>query len=209
MEELKNNYKIRKKEIRSRLDEFKKLGKSNDKKIFAELCFCICTPQSKAKVCDAAIRKLVNSGVLYAGNKEKIRKYLHGVRFPNNKSSYIVEARKIFSHNQKLKIKKWIDKENIPATRDWLVKNVKGIGYKEASHFLRNIGYGKNLAILDVHILKNLKKFNVIPEIPKSFSKKKYFEIEERMRKFSEEIGIPMDELDLLLWSMETGEVFK
>ncbi|GAJ17855.1 unnamed protein product, partial [marine sediment metagenome] len=29
--------------------------------------------------------------------------------------------------------------------REWVVKNFKGLGYKEASHFLRNIGY-KNFA---------------------------------------------------------------
>jgi len=38
---------------------------------------------------------------------------------------------------------------------EWLVKNLTGLGYKEAGHFLRNIGSGK-IAILDRHILRNL-----------------------------------------------------
>jgi thermostable 8-oxoguanine DNA glycosylase len=36
-----------------------------------------------------------------------------------------------------------------------------------------------------------------------------YLAIERRLRKFSEEIGIDMDHLDLLLWSRKTGEILK
>ena len=86
---------------------------------------------------------------------------------------------------------------------------MKGLGYKEASHFLRNIGVGLDLAILDRHIIKNLKRYGVIEEVPKSLTPKKYLEIEEKMKEFARRIDIPMPELDLLFWSMETGEVFK
>ena len=89
----------------------------------------------------------------------------------------------------------------------YLVKNVKGLGLKEASHFLRNTGH-ENLAILDRHILKNLAKLNII-ELPKTLTPKIYFEIENKFQNFSKEVNIPMDELDLLFWSMETGEIFK
>jgi N-glycosylase/DNA lyase len=95
------------------------------------------------------------------------------------------------------------------AARDWLVENIKGIGYKEASHFLRNIGFGENLAILDVHILRNLKKVGVIKELPKSITKKRYLNIENKFKKFSDRIKIPMAHLDLLFWSLETGKIFK
>lgn len=83
------------------------------------------------------------------------------------------------------------------------------MGYKEASHFLRNIGLADDLAILDRHILKNLKIFGIIEEIPKSLSKKKYLEIEEKMRNLANEVNIPLSHLDLLFWSKETGEIFK
>jgi N-glycosylase/DNA lyase len=104
------------------------------------------------------------------------------------------------------KSKKDIEKNK--RTREWLIKNVKGIGYKESSHFLRNIGY-KNLAILDRHILRNLEKFKVINKIPKTLNKKQYLSIEDKFYNFSKKIKIPMDELDLLFWSIETGKVFK
>src|SRR3989344_2831258 len=92
--------------------------------------------------------------------------------------------------------------------REWLVKNVKGISYKESAHFLRNVGY-RNLAILDRHILKNLVKYGGIKELPKTLTKKKYFEIENQFKEFSKKVNIPIDELDLLFWSMEAGEIFK
>lgn len=135
-----------------------------------------------------------------------------GVRFHNNKSKYIIKARKKFSSLVYEKIIKNNKNKNSKELRDFLVENIKGIGYKEASHFLRNIGLGgKNLAILDRHILKNLIDLKVIKEKePKSISsRKKYLEIEKKMLTFSKKIRILMDELDLLFWAKETGEVFK
>jgi len=82
--------------------------------------------------------------------------------------------------------------KNPEKIRVWLVKNIKGFGYKEASHFLRNIGLGENIAILDRHILKNLKRFKVIKEVPISISPRKYLEIENKMKLFSKKIKIPV-----------------
>lgn len=99
--------------------------------------------------------------------------------------------------------------EESSKARDLLVKNIKGLGYKEASHFLRNIGYGDELAILDVHIMKNMANLKIIKSIPKSITRKQYLLMEKKLRVFSRKSGIPLNELDLLLWSKETGEVFK
>jgi len=206
---LKALYKEKKQEIKSRLKEFRDIGNSSKDKIFSELCFCICTPQSKARVCDKAISKLVKSKLLPNGSKSEISKILknEGVRFHKNKARFIVLARDKFDEtNLTDRIKESRDNKEL---REFIADNIKGLGLKESGHFLRNIGLGKNLAILDRHILKNLKNFNAIDEIPKTLTKKRYLEIESKMVKFSEKIEIPMDELDLLFWSRETGEVFK
>ncbi|MDD5633772.1 MAG: N-glycosylase/DNA lyase [Candidatus Omnitrophica bacterium] len=209
MKKLLKTYRLKKSAIRKRLSEFKKVQRRPDKKIFSELCFCITTPQSKAVYCDRSIRGLEKSGALFKGSVDKIRSGLTGVRFPNNKARFISEARKLFTTNGKVRVKDKLRTEDILSTRKWLVENVKGIGFKEASHFLRNIGLGGDLAILDVHILKNMKKYGIIKEPPKDLSGKNYLIIEKKLRKFSEKIGIPMDELDLLFWSEETGQIFK
>ena len=108
-------------------------------------------------------------------------KNLKGVRFGRNKAEYIILARRKFMEEGS--IRKIIDGWDDSFTaREWLVKNVKGMGYKEASHFLRNIGKGENLAILDRHILKNLLLLGVIEKIPSSISKRRYYEIEKKMK---------------------------
>lgn len=180
-----------------------------DSDIFAELAFCIFTPQSKALSCDAAVKNLKSKGLLFDAAARKISCNISGVRFHNNKAAYLVEARNILTNGKGIDIKSRIDKKDIFSTREWFVKNIKGINYKEASHFLRNIGLGRGIAILDVHIFRNLVKYNVIKELPKTISRKVYIDIESRMRRFSEEIDIPMDELDLLFWAKQTGYIFK
>lgn len=210
-DELRQKYGKKKADIEKRLQDFRDVFGFSDDDIFAELCFCLLTPQSRAKSCWRAVEKLKETGLLYSGSPEEIKKWLAAVRFNENKSKYIVEARKVFSdENGNVSIKNKLNALSSPiAMREWLVENVKGYGLKEASHFLRNIGFGDDIAILDRHILKNLARYGVIGEIPKSLTDKKYFEIEEKMRSFARSTGIPFSHLDLLWWSEEAGEIFK
>ena len=198
-------------EIESRLAEFDRIRKiGDDKAIFAELVFCILTPQSKARVCWAAVENLLDKNLLLKGEGDQILGELHGVRFKYKKSEYVVEARDKLSIDGKIAIKSRISRfSDVCDAREWLVRNVKGIGYKEASHFLRNIGFGENLAILDRHILKNLRSLGVIEEIPDSLSRRRYLEIEMGMMEFADRVKIPMSHLDLVMWYNEAGEVFK
>lgn len=210
--EIKTLYTPVKPEIKSRLKEFKLIWKKgDDKDIFSELVFCLLTPQSKAKSCDAAMGCLLEMDLLLKGNEKQIAKELRGkVRFHNAKAKNIVLARKTFTKRGKLSIKKIIPQfTDSKDARDWLIKNVRGLGCKEASHFLRNIGHGENLAILDRHILRNLIHLGIIGDIPSSLTNKKYLEIEQNMTIFADKIGIPLAHLDLLLWYKETGEIFK
>ena len=210
--EIKELYEMRKSDIERRLKEFKELFEnSNDDRIFAELIFCLLTPQSKAKICWKAVENLMEKDLLIHGSYEQVLRELKGVRFKKNKAKYIIEARKTFTRENEIRIKSVISSfSDSKKAREWLVKNVKGMGYKEASHFLRNIGFGEDLEILDRHILKNLRLLRVIEDIPKkTLTKKRYMEIENKMREFSRDIGIPLSHLDLLFWSKETGEIFK
>jgi len=99
--------------------------------------------------------------------------------------------------------------DNILERRKWLAENVMGMGYKEASHFLRNVGFVEELAILDRHILKNMKIYGVIPELPKNISPKLYLELENKLMTFARQIKIPMGHLDFIFWYKETNNVFK
>lgn len=209
--ELKRCYDEMRDEIEARIDEFKKIWISgNDEEIHSELIFCLLTPQAKAKSCWYVTERIYKNRLLFEGDEKQISKEFNLVRFKNKKASYVVKVRNQFMmsnrDNMKLKIQEF---NNVKEAREWLVKNIKGFGFKEASHFLRNIGIGENLAILDRHILKNLKDLDIVEKIPNSLSKRKYYEIENRMKEFSNNVGIPVEHLDLLFWYKETGEIFK
>jgi N-glycosylase/DNA lyase len=203
-------YASKQNEIENRANDFLKLKNAEDKTVLSELSFCICAANSSAKAAWLAQQELKGSGLLLNGDAKEISAILlkSGVRFHNNKAKYLVEARKkLFSGG---KFSDYAAKfENEFELRNALARDVLGLGMKEAGHFLRNIGRGERIAILDRHILKNLLKYMAIKEIPASLTKKKYLEIEGKMNEFSDKTKIPMVHLDLLFWSEQTGRIFK
>lgn len=194
--------------IEARQRDFSALWQSaSDSELFMELVFCLLTPQSRARSCWSAVERLKRKSMIKSATEQEISGELVGVRFSRKKAEYICLARRMFADRS---LRETISGFATPASaREWLVENVMGMGYKEASHFLRNIGLGESLAILDRHILKNLALFGVIDGVPASLSKKTYLDIEKKMASFSKQVGIPMGQLDLLLWYKEAGEVFK
>ena len=129
-EQLLKEYKLKKEDIKDRLNDFKKLSKNEH---IHELFFCLLTPQSNAKKCWQAVEQLKN---LKNFNKKTLTNILKSkTRFHNNKVNYILEAKKNWSN-----IYPHLNKENPSEIREWLHKNIKGFGLKESSHFLRNMG---------------------------------------------------------------------
>ena len=189
-----------KKTIDSRIKEFKRIGNGN--KIFEELCFCVLTANFNAER-SIKIQREIGSGFLSL-SEEALGKRLKelGHRYPNTRAHYICENRKL--KNSLKNILKSLKGEEL---REWLVKNIKGFGYKEASHFLRNIGF-EDFAIIDFHIIDLLVKNKIIKK-PKTLGKKKYLEIEETLRKIAKKTKLTLGELDFYLWYMETGKVLK
>jgi N-glycosylase/DNA lyase len=181
-----------------------------EEEIFAELVFCLFTPQSKAVTCWAAVNALADKNMILNSTQDDIANTINGVRFKHNKAKYVIETRNFFMVDGQIKIKEKLASFNDTyELRKWLIANVKGIAYKEAGHFLRNIGISKDLAILDRHILKNLKVYGAIEEIPKNLNVKTYLEIEKKMQNFAEKIAVPMFHLDMLFWCKNTGGIFK
>ncbi len=197
--------------IEARLRDFRDVGRGRDETLFKELCFAILAIQSSARSSDAAVQGLADHDLLRNGTEKEIARYLrHRTRFHNHKAAYIVRARERFFADGRATLRKALEAFLSPhEARTWLVAEVDGLGYKEASHFLRNIGRGEDLAILDRHILRNLLHHRVIGRLPKSLTPKRYLAIEDRMRAFADRVGISIGVLDLLWWSRQTGEIFK
>lgn len=197
--------------VDSRLEAFRRIkANGTDEQLFEELVFCLFTPQTKSTMAGKAVGILKEKDLLLNGSCEEISREINIVRFRNNKARYVVEARNFFSSGKILNIRKKLEQfKDIFLLREWLVIHIKGLGYKEAGHFLRNTGFSFDLAILDRHILRNMQTAGIFSQIPDSLNPKKYLEIEEKLREFSSKIKIPMSYLDFIWFYHETGEIYK
>jgi len=189
--------------INSRMEEFSEIKKRSIEDIFVELCFCIMTANCGAEKC-IEIHDLIGSDFLNLSEGSLVNKFKeYGYRFPNVRANYIINARSCLEQLNEI----LFSSEDRLTLRHNLVKTIKGLGYKESSHFLRNIGF-TNYAIIDFHIVDLLQKYNLI-EKPKTMTKRKYHEIEEVLMSLGEDLNLNMAELDLYLWYLETGKVLK
>ena len=202
MKKILNKIKLTKnikKQIEQRLKSFEQINKKESNYWFNELCFCLLTANSKASTALKIEAEMGRAGFIEK-SKEDVIKILkqNGHRFYNKRTEFIILARKHIDIKNKLK------NLNSIKSREFLVKNIKGLGYKEASHFLRNVGYD-DVAIIDRHILRFLYQEKLIEKIPKTITPKFYIKCEKILSKFN----IPQNELDLILWAHMTGKVLK
>jgi len=211
IDDLKNDYRRKKSLIVTRLGEFKAVYEKGDRAIFEELCYCILTAGSSAKMGMRTVDALKD--IIHSGSETQLqeRARAHRVRFWRVRPSYIVRTREYLNEACGMRLRELLESFKCPdARRDFFAKNesIKGLGYKEASHFLRNIGF-PGYAILDKHILNSLREMSVISKRMRPTGRVGYLAIEKKLRRFAEDIKIDMDHLDLLLWSRKTGEILK
>ncbi len=198
-------YAEKEREIAERIREFAQLRGASEERIFYELCFCIMAAQTSG-LKSWKVAELLRANDFFNNGSNPAPFLRQGyIRFHNTKVKQLLEAREKFAEvSRKLK-----EIKDVKELREWLIQNVKGLGMKEASHFLRNIGRAENLAILDRHILKNMKKYWIVETLPKTLTKKRYLELEEKFIEMAQRLKMKPAELDLLLWAKETGVVFK
>jgi N-glycosylase/DNA lyase len=211
IESLQESYRQKRPAIIARLDEFREVRENaDDMRLFEELVFCIFTAGASARMGLKCIERV--RPFLLHGSEEEIYRAIEGAHlYPRDRARYIVHTRNFLDNEIGLKMRTALEAFPDPeARRDFWAANpgVKGIGYKESSHFLRNTGYF-GYAILDKHILRSLNELGVIESPKPPTTKKKYLEIEHLMQDFAAQINIDLDELDLLLWSNKTGEILK
>jgi N-glycosylase/DNA lyase len=189
--------------VENRVGEFREIRDKGENAVFSEMCFCILTANYTSEG-GIRVQREIGEGFLHL-DEENLAKRLKEIkyRFPNLRAKYIVKSREkkteVFS-----KIK---NEKNTRELREFLVENIYGFGMKEASHFLRNIGI-LDFAVLDFHIIEVLQKYKII-EKPKTITKKKYLEIEEKLERISKKCEISQGELDFYLWYLETGKILK
>ncbi len=156
-----------------------------------------------------AVRSLLSEGK--AEDMTRALKEAGAHRFPVARPAYVVVTRDYLREHCEMRLRESLLSFADPIERrDWLAQEqrIKGLGYKEASHFLRNIGL-KGYGILDKHVLRCLADLCVVSSSKPPTTRTSYLELEKKLRRFARDIRIDFDELDLVLWSMKTGEVLK
>jgi len=209
--ELKRAYSEKSEEIRARLAEFKAIRETaSDERLFEELAFCIFTAAASARMGLRAVERV--RPVLMTGSRRQIqRMLLRTHRWPRARGAFVYETREYLRQSCHLRMRELLAGLTDPQERrDFFASNrgIRGLAYKESSHFLRNIGYS-GYAILDKHVLGRLFEFGVTDSDKPPSTRSKYLETELRMRRFAREVRIDFDELDLLLWYTKTGEILK
>jgi len=209
--------------VQRRLQEFKTLGKFGETAfnfrpfldleykadLFSELCFCILTANSSATLGIKAQREIGIEG-FRTMNVDELSKILSsmGHRFARQRAERIINARENFHKTLEL-LKDGGDPSNL---RDLLSDTcskykVEGFGLKEASHFLRNIGYD-DVGIIDRHVFRFLKEKGLIPDY-KTMTRRIYLMAEKALREIAKELNMSMAELDLYIFYTKTRKVLK
>lgn len=209
--EIRRVHREKGEEIRRRLAEFESVWMNGtDARLWEEMVYCFFTGGCSAKMGMRAVSAV--RGLLKDGDQPELARALTGVhRYPNARSRYVVASREFLREHCGMKLRNKLESFNCHyERRDWLVKEkgIKGLGYKEASHFLRNVGFS-GYAILDKHILRCLYELKIIDEPRPPNTRTKYLTVEAKLKQLAKKARIDFDELDLVLWSMKTGEILK
>lgn len=206
------------KTIEQRLEEFKKVYEADSSRWFEELCFCILTANFNASRALRIWKSLRHENALLNADEDELAALLKrgGHRFYRKRAEFIAEARRFADSIKEIILR--LEAERGGASREWLVKNVRGVGYKEASHFLRNVGF-TNFAIIDRHILSVLQEYGLVQlksggegdggKKSVTLTRRRYLEVEGVLRDVAKAAGLTLAALDLYLWYMRTGKVVK
>lgn len=87
------------------------------------------------------------------------------------------------------------------AVRGWLVRNVPGLGPKQSSMFLRNVGASYDLAVLDRHVLSYMAAVGIGEGAPKGIGTLRAYQRRETdLRDHARSFGCPVGVVDWAIW---------
>jgi N-glycosylase/DNA lyase len=213
IDDVREAHHARRREIKARLAEFRDVWRTgSDARLWEELVYCIFTAGASARMGLRSVEAI--RPLLFEGTHEEMTRILveaRAHRYPRARPGYIIVTRDYLQEDCGMRLReRLLSFTDAFARRDWLARErrIKGLGYKEASHFLRNIGFS-GYAILDKHILRSLCELGVTDSPQPPATRARYLKTEEQLRAFAQDARIDFDELDLVLWSMKTGEILK
>ncbi len=197
---------IKKKKSRRRMSE---------ETLWEELVCCILSSQVPYENARATTKSLKKYGLLTSDPinnfEQQVRDVLHApitvcgrsihYRFPNIRANQIARARKEIFRTRKALSHLVYDSESAEALREQLAREIPGMGLKQASMFLRNVGVSYDLAILDTHVFKYMYALNIVDPYSDHVARgPNYLGTELRLRRYADIIGYPVGCLDWAIW---------
>lgn len=187
-----------------------------------EAVICVCSSQMRFEVAVAAGNRIASMSALKmmkSYHSSSIKDELNNIfreplevnfnnklrtvfpRFRNRILSYISRSFESFALSG-ISFRSILDNATTPKeARITLVQNVIGFGPKQASLFLRRVGYSNELAILDTHILDYLKIARGIqPKLSALARISGYEEIEHEFINVASEFNHVVGNVDLAVW---------
>jgi N-glycosylase/DNA lyase len=180
-----------------------------------ELVTCLLGSQVRAESANASAERLLSSSLLsderwgsidptfelevhdvLAGRRDDSRTPAY--RFPALRARQLTEVRrKLIARSLRSYLSLSDDASEV---RKHLVQDLPGIGPKQASMFLRNVGASFDIAILDVHVLRFLRLIEVLPNAAPVAALPRYERMEAKAREFAESVGHTLGHLDWAIW---------
>ncbi len=183
-----------------------------------ELVVCILGSQVRHEMATTALERLEQAQLLHddwwSGSRDTFESKVFDVlsgrtlhfqekwcyRFPKARSQQLAKARDAIAEKSlSERLSKFSDPKRV---RKELVKDISGLGPKQASMFLRNIGRCYDLAILDTHVLRFMDVKNLLCLNKTKINTVKAYERAERIAvNYAKELGYPVGYMDWAIWA--------
>lgn len=195
----------------------------DENRLREELACCLLSSQVRYVDAQAFASQLAIRGLLYKGRVQvqcmedsicnclstplSVNGGLRKYRFATHKGIQLAQT--IFTiecdHSS---LSKMVGSTDSTSIREYMVHHLAGIGPKQASMFLRNVGISYDLAILDRHVLRYMGLVGLgKASPPRTFNE--YLHLELNLRQYSASMGYPVGLMDWAIWIVmrAAGEV--
>ena len=185
--------------------------------LWHELSCCILSSQVSYDLARAAADAIEQAGVLCcnAQSWETLAQDVHYVlsgsfnvagrawryRFPNTKSCQIARTWAAIRAKSQTLTSFLREFDDVTGVREWMVLHAPGLGPKQSSMFLRNVGLTLDLAVLDRHVLRYMEAIELLDRGgPYPTNLQKYEDTEFILRSYADELGYRVGLLDWAIW---------
>lgn len=185
-------------------------SRMNDDDLWRELVACVLGSRVRFEAAHAAIERMDEMGLLTERRrsrrfdqyeKDTVVALSGGYPFYRVRAKQIRRAAEHLYGNRRSVREFLDDAQDAREARRRLASELPGLGPKQASLFLRNIGYATHVAVLDVHVLTYMCWVGLTEEIVKSISTvRKYEKLEDSFIEYSYSFGYTPDHFDLAVW---------